>query len=200
MSAGRIRISEGNRKLGMIASVSLPAVKACGKNIPCARTCYVVKNMYSGPWRKSIMASHQANYDLLLADRDDFFAQLAGWISKHAPKMFRYHVSGDWIDSDHMHRAFELARATPGTKYLAFTKRHDLLPPVSRIPENFSMVASMWTNWNSKPPRGYRRAWYQDGFETRVPRTALHCPGNCETCGMCWTIYKIGRDVYFNAH
>ena len=200
MTDHRIRISEGNRKMGMIPSVSLTAVKACGDGVPCAADCYVVRNMYGGPWRKSILASHEANLAFLLADRDAFFSQLNSYLERKRPDFFRYHVSGDWLDADHLKRALELARAHAAIKFLSFTKRHDLLPrPAWRVPRNFALVASMWPGW-ARAPRGYRRAWIQDGTETRIPRTALQCPGNCESCGACWGLTELGRDVWFKKH
>ena len=34
--------------------------------------------------------------------------------------------------------------------------------------------------------------------ETRVRVDAVACPGNCESCGMCYKLERIGHDVVFH--
>src|ERR1035437_875610 len=34
--------------------------------------------------------------------------------------------------------------------------------------------------------------------ETRVPADAIACPGNCESCGMCYELERLGHDVVFH--
>lgn len=41
--AQKISISNGNSKMGLIKSVSLPPVVTCAKGCPCANDCYAVK-------------------------------------------------------------------------------------------------------------------------------------------------------------
>jgi hypothetical protein len=84
----------------------------------------------------------------------------------------------------------------PSTIFLAFTKRYDL--EYSEIPENLTIIFSMWPGVPDTAPRGFPRAWMQDGTEDRVPDDALESPGICHNCGMCWQLAKIGRDVVFH--
>ena len=42
-------------------------------------------------------------------------------------------------------------------------------------------------------------AYMQDGTEKRVTN-ALECPGNCETCGMCWNLKSLNKNVVFKKH
>ena len=208
VEAGRIRISEGNRKMGSIPSVSLPAVLSCDPAAPCAvdGTCYVVANMYRGPWWRNVLQSHLANFALWNADPESYFAQLSGWIERRRPELFRVHVSGDCPTEDYMNRVFKLGHklicAGVETRVLMFTKRFGWLPPRQRgIPANVSVVASGWHGM-PRPPKGYRVAWMMDPADpdSRIPKSALRCPGGCESCGMCWDIYKLKRDVYFHKH
>ena len=185
--------------MGAVPSVSLPPVVSCAKDIPCRSDCYVIRNMIGGPYGKSIGASYAANWELLTHDREDYHAQLDAWLSRRAPGFFRFHVSGDFVDCDHLHRSMVLASLHPETKFLAFTKNHGILPRLNIIPVNFTVIASMWPGWG-KRPRGYRVAWMQDGTEDRIPTNALPCPGNCETCGMCWNLRTLKRDVWFHYH
>lgn len=196
----RVRISRGNIKMGAIPSVSLPPVLSCGRDIPCAAGCYVVRNMLRGPHGAVIAKSYRANYEFACDDIAGYFAAIAKFITKNRPVFFRFHVSGDFLNSDYFGRCCDIARAHPATKFLAFTKRHDLLPPGARgVPRNFSIIASMWPSWGVRP-RGYRCAWYQNGFETRAPKNSVLCNGNCTACGVCFNIRAIGRDVVFMAH
>lgn len=193
----KLRISPGNRKMGPIPSVSLPAVASCGKGIPCAKDCYVIRNMYRGRYGAAILASHRYNMELLRADRSEFFRQLSAFLTRTKPELFRYHVSGDWIDSDHLTRALDTARAHESTKFLSFTKRHDLLPQLSSLPHNFNIMVSQWVGWGCRLA-GYRQSWYQDGTENRVPRGAIVCQGDCSSCRTCWN--RRGPDVVFFRH
>lgn len=196
----KIRISPGNRKLGYIPSVSFPPVVTCAARIPCAATCYAVK-MTRGPYGAAILKSYRANFELFTADRAEFFRQLAEFLQRRAPHFFRFHVSGDFIDADHMARAFDVAREFPAVRFLAFSKRHALFPRPSAVPVNFSLVASLWPNWGTRP-RGFRVAYMQtaDRAESRVPASAVLCPGNCETCAACWNLREMRRDVVFMKH
>jgi len=195
----RIRISEKNRKMGAVPSVSLPPVKSCARDIPCARVCYVVCNMLRGRYGATIARSYAANLAFLLADADAFFGQLSQYLQRRKPEYFRFHVSGDFISPDHMRRAFDVARAFPGVRFLAFSKRLEWFPRASTVPRNFSLIASLWPNWGERPP-GYRVAFMQDGTETRAPANALHCPGGCDVCGLCWNLRGLRRDVVFPKH
>jgi len=33
-----------------------------------------------------------------------------------------------------------------------------------------------------------------------APVGAVECPGNCDTCGMCWNLKQLNIDTYFNKH
>lgn len=195
----RIRISEGNRKLGSVPSVSLPPVVTCGVDIPCANDCYVVRNMLGGPYKKTIAKSYRANLEFIREDIAGFFDQLNRYIERRTPEFFRFHVSGDFISYNHLGHAFLTAEQFPNTRFLSFSKRFDLFGPAKAVPDNFSLIASMWPGWGSRPD-GYRAAWMQDGSETRIPDDAIECPGACDTCGMCWSLPKLGRDVVFPKH
>ena len=199
MEKTMIRISKGNEKMGAVPSISLLPVLTCPANIPCAKDCYVVTSMIGGPYGKSIDKSYRANLELFTADRNEYFRQLGGWLDRHQPQRFRFHVSGDFVDSDHLERTFGIANTHANTSFLAFTKHHEILPKPRKVPRNLTLVASMWPNWG-KRPKGYRAVWVQDGSETRIPSKARVCPGNCETCGMCWSIHKLRRDLWFAKH
>ena len=190
----RISISPGNTKMGAIPSISLPPIVSCCSDVPCTKQCYARKayRQYTNTRR-----AYDRNLHILQNDRFDFFNQLNKWLDSHIPEYFRFHVSGDFIDANHLFEAIKTAARFSTIKFLAFTKNHEILPTMtSLIPSNFTVMASMWPLWGTRPT-GYRAAWVQDGTEDRIPSTALECPGNCENCVECWSG---DTDVWFKLH
>ena len=114
---------------------------------------------------------------------------------KSLPRYFRIHVAGDFLNQDHVECWALLASKWPQIRFLAFTKMHTLDYTV--MPENVTVVFSMWPGLPDNAPEGAPRAWMQDGTETRVPNDALECPGKCENCFACWGTTK---DVIFHKH
>ena len=55
-------------------------------------------------------------------------------------------------------------------------------------------------NISTSPRKCCPEGTMQDGTETRVPEDAIRCPGNCETCGLCYELPRLGRDVVFHKH
>ena len=190
----RVHISPGNQKLGEIPNVSTSPRAACNPAAPCTRSgCYAARALRyphtRTAWRENLyLAQHE---------RPRFFNVIGRYLQKKQPRFFRWHVAGDILDADYLQRMHHTAQENPNTLFLAFTKRHELSFP--RAPENLSIVFSQWPQWQHVTRRR-PRAWMQDGTETRIPANALECPGNCENCGFCWNLKKIGRDVFFLKH
>lgn len=191
-------ISDGNSKLGKIPNVSLVPGADCLRGVPCAKAseCYAFK-LYA--MYRSARASWKGNSLLARANPDAYFGAIDAYLERKRPRFFRWHVAGDILSQDYLAHMVDIARNHPDTKFLAFTKRHDL--DYAAMPANLQVVFSMWPGLE-KPaaPKGVRYAWMQDGTETRVPKTAVDCPGLCEDCGMCWSLGKIRRDVVFHKH
>lgn len=192
-----ISIAKGNTKMGRVPSISLPPIKACSRCAAkyCGKACYAMKayRMY-----KQTKAAYDRNYEVARTDPNEYFRQVEAFLARVKPSFFRFHVSGDFLDQDYVNRAYVLARKFPEIKFLAFTKRFEL--SFAGRPENFTIVFSAWPGMHMRRRAGIQVAWMQDGTETRVPANALECPGNCETCAMCWNLSTIKRDVVFNKH
>lgn len=191
-----VKISDGNSKLGNIPNVSMVPGKDCGNCSYCAKGCYAMKayRMY-----KATKAAWESNSDLARNRRQEFFEGIIEFLEKKRPEFFRWHVAGDILDQAYLDDMIWVAKVIPDTKYLAFTKMHHL--DFSMLPGNLVVVASMWPGMPEHPNVAkLHKAWMQDGTETRVPETAIPCPGICESCGMCWALPKIGRDVVFKKH
>ena len=195
-----LKISKGNNKIGRTWNVSLPPVKSCGKDVPCKKKCYALKSyrMY-----KNVRAAWDNNLSLWQSDPATFESDLLGALSKarKAPKFFRWHVSGDIVSLEYLRMMARVAESFPETKFLAFTKRYDIVNSFSgNLPENLKIVFSGWPGLAMFNPYKLPVAWMQDGSETRVPADALECPSNCEGCGMCWSLGELNKDVVFHKH
>ena len=192
----KLSISKGNTKLGKLPNISLTPIKACGKGVPCKRECYALKSYKQYP---NVRKNWDDNLKAYKTDPDAYFRAIDAWFDKHHPKFFRWHVAGDIVDKGYLAGMLEVARDNPNVKFLAFTKRGDLIP--SYIPGNLQLIYSCWPA-TPIPTRAkkLRKAWVQDGTESRVPSDAIECPGDCEHCGLCFQLGKIGKDVVFHKH
>jgi hypothetical protein len=162
--------------------------------------CYALKalRLYPGTrkaWhRNELLAKHHP---------DSYFKQIAAKVAEAKPRLFRWHVAGDILNGDYLGGMCRIAAANPGTHFLAFTKAFEIVnrfEDCEAIPDNLVIIFSAWPGMEFLNPRGRRIAWMQNGTETRVPADALECPGHCESCGRCYELPKLGRDVVFDRH
>ena len=196
-----VSISKGNRKLGSVMNISTVPGRCCVKGIPCASDgCYAFKALRLFP---SARKAWRRNEDLAKHHPESYFMQIAAQVAQAKPRLFRWHVAGDILSADYLAGMCRIADASPGTHFLAFTKAFEIVNRYEdheAIPANLVIVFSAWPQMSFSNPHGHRVAWMQDGTETRVPEDAIECPGNCESCGMCYELDKLGRDVVFHKH
>ena len=203
----------GNRKLGEIPSFNIAPVVTCAAcaNRTCAlEGCYAVKNMFAHGYNyntNNVLRAWLDNTLLAFTDLDALEAELDAVLtlqeqSISAGKFFRMHSSGDFFSVAYAQMWERLIAKHPGIKFLAFTKQFDVVRAVDfSALANISLVLSGWPgveipeDLKSK----YRVAYCVDHGDA-APTGAIECPGNCDTCGMCWNLAAIGRDVYFNKH
>ena len=193
-----IHLSPGNSKLGSVYNVSLRPIADCGNCDLCKRDCYALK-----AWRmyEKARAAWTRNAEAFRADPqkacEDIDTQLQSLDARgRLPKLFRIHTAGDFLSQEHVDAYIWLAKRWPQMRFFAFTKMHHL--NYRRCPDNFAVLMSMWPGMpKPKRNRGRPKAWMQDGTETRIPPTAIACPGKCDTCGACWSTRV---DVYFKKH
>ncbi len=190
-------ISAGNSKLGKIPNVSLTPIKSCVNCDHCAPDCYAMKSYRMHP---TVKASWDSNLDMAVSRPASYFGMIGAYLTKKKPAYFRWHVAGDILDWRYLKDMISIAIEHPDTRFLAFTKHFKL--DFRRVPSNLTIVFSMWPGMGKprqkKGVAGY--AWYQDGTETRIPDNAIHCPGHCDTCGMCFDIAKTSGHVTFIKH
>lgn len=190
-----VTISLVNRKLGRIANISLPPCKSCAPDVPCRKQCYALKayRMYKG-----VRAAWDANLVLAALHREEYFEGIREFLQSTKVNKFRWHVAGDILDQNYYDWMAETATNFPSVQFLCFTKRHDL-DFATNHPANLTIVLSMWPGWGDTA-KDMPRAWLDDGHETRIPDTAVVCPGNCEACAACFALGGICHDVTFKLH
>ena len=191
----KIIISDKNSKLGKIPNISLIPVKDCANCDHCMSDCYALKAWKQYP---PVRTAWKSNSDAFRKDILWSINEVDEWLlAKRKPvKYFRIHVAGDFLTQAHVDAWTGLAVVHEGTKFLAFTKRHDL--DFSNAPSNLQIIFSQWPGMPNDAPKGSRSSWVQDGTETRIPDTAIECSGKCDDCFIC---FELGfQDVYFDQH
>ena len=195
-------VSPGNSKLGKLPNVSLVPVRDCTNCKACAKECYALKALKAWP---SVKQSWTTNSDLLRADPDKYFREVAFYLAKHSPRFFRIHVAGDFISRRHLAGWLRIARAFPNTRFLAFTKSFAFLPAHKSLPDNVSLVVSLFPSMKAPRHAGYSIAYAGDPMDYKGRHraralAAIDCPGNCENCGACWSLARHVLDVVFPMH
>jgi hypothetical protein len=148
-------------------------------------------------------AAWRRNEYLAKRHPESYFRQIAAQVAEAKPRLFRWHVAGDILSTDYLGGMCRIATAHPSTHFLAFTKAFEIVNRYedrTAVPANLVIVFSAWPRMTFLNPHRHRVAWMQDGTESRVPEDAIECPGNCESCGMCYELSRIGRDVVFHKH
>lgn len=191
----KLFISEGNTKLGKIPNLSLPPGLTCPKNVPCRKTCYA-RRIYQR--LEAVHAKWLGNLELWRTDPNTYMEDLNLWLELHTPPVFRIHVSGDFPGQRYLDHLCTVIAKHPDTKFLAFTKRHNL--DFTRVPDNFRILLSMWNNWGDENQAG-PKAWYldPDDPDPRIPDSAYPCSGSCDSCFKCWNL-KDHESVVLKKH
>lgn len=196
----KVHISRGNMKVGRVPNFSLTPGASCSETA--RRTC-LVGGCYACKAYVQYPGTREAwddNTWFALHDIPELEKRLNAYIAKRKPAFFRVHVGGDFITREYAEMWARVAGRHPGTRFLAFTKQWDNVRGVE-FPANFSLVLSGWpgTEIPADLAAKYPRANMVLSAD-EIPADGLHCPGNCESCGMCWQLAEIGRNVYFVKH
>lgn len=188
-------ISKGNKKMGSIASVSLPSVVTC-KICECNRKCYA-KRM-ENRW-KNVKESYQNNLETLQNDPEKYWKTVENAILKS--DYFRFHVSGDIPDMDYFERMVDVAKRNKHCEILCFTKKYELVNEYVMnggcVPNNLHIIFSRWRGLEMNNMFRFPEAHvaYRDGTTT-ASENAKKCGGNCTECASvgtgCWTLRRGG--------
>ena len=190
MNKNLLSISHGNRKMGEIPSVSLPACTTCNPEAPCFKDCYAVKiaRIY-----KTADAAYHRNLDILNNDWNSYWDQV-----RHAVSMtryFRFHVSGDIPNAGYFKEMVITARQYPNTTILVFTKQYSIvnnyIDIFGALPNNLKVIFSNWGSWKCNNP--YNLPQCEVIFKDNKPADNWKiCGGNCSECACrgvgCWEL------------
>lgn len=197
----KLSISNGNRKMGAIPSVSLPPVVTCKHCETCAKKCYALKLCKLRP---SVREAYERNFRILKEDRNAYFMQIKA--SAMTTRFFRFHVSGDIIDTDYLDRMCKLARELKGTKFLAFTKNYEDINAYfenHKQPKNLKIIFSLPFDGSAvENPHNLPTAAVIFRGQTPADNYKV-CGGNCTECACkgvgCWELKK-GETIAFYEH
>lgn len=202
--AVKVSISTGNKKMGLVGSVSLLPFLTCPARCKetCGAYCYAAK---LAALRPSVLKSY-SNNTAIAALRPDLY-----WIQVRAAaagfRFFRFHVSGDIMNGAYFSEMVKTAEMLPETRFLAFTKRfetvNDWIEKNGPLPKNLKILFS--GEKNLKPVNPYNlpeTTVYSDEKEFNREKW-ITCGGNCFTCGCagcgCWNANN-GETVAFKMH
>ena len=185
-----ISISPGNRKMGAIPSISLPACTTCNPSAPCFKECYAVKvaRIY-----KTAGAAYERNLDILKKDPSLYWSQVEA--AAMVTKYFRYHVSGDIPDLEYFNNMISLANKLSDTNFLAFTKQYNIVNSYLNnggiIPSNLKVIFSNWGAWKCSNPHKLPTCEVIFKGDKAADQWKI-CGGNCTNCACagigCWTL------------
>ena len=148
----------------------------------------------------------QTNLEVWNEDPEGFERDVR--IAAFPSRYFRWHSSGDIPDEKYLEMMVRVANALPGTKFLAFTKKFELvnayLDTYHSFPKNLRVVFSAWGSFLPVNPYRLPVAYVRLKKENcDIPADAFACPNYCGECVMsgcsCWDLAE-GQSVCFNEH
>ena len=157
----------------------------------------------------NIQAAYYRNFRLYNDNPDDFFEQVYYKVKFSGLPKVRLFDSGDFPDVEFLVRLVDLCKKTPDVKYMAFTKKYELVNDYifnnDILPDNLNIIFSAWdVLWKVPNPHNLGVA-YVDFNDKRlnpdIPKNAFVCPGReatCSSCGVCWS--KKVKAVVFHQH
>lgn len=201
-----VSISNGNRKMGSVASVSLLPFLTCPSccKHTCGKDCYAAKIAKLYP---STLKAYAKNTALAIHFPAVYWAQVNQAI--RGVRFFRFHVSGDIINKTYFSEMVKAAQNNPHTEILVFTKKHDVvnnwIDNNGALPENLHVLFSGWENLDPVNPHDLPEANVlpKNATENDLAENQVFCGGNCFECACrgvgCWQAEK-GQCVVFRKH
>ena len=191
-TAPAVQFSSNSKLNGVMAVGLLPGPATCGGACrDCLRGCYAIRHIVGRS--AGTLERCAKNTAILKIDRVGYFRQIDA--AAKLCRVFRFHTEGEIIDVDYFVRAVEVARNNPGTQFLMFTKKHEIvntyLDNGGTIPANFALLLSAWYDLNavnnphklplsapdfSTAPAKYRRPFDASGLRV------VECGGDCMKC------------------
>lgn len=197
-----VTISNGNSKMGAVASVSLLPFLTCPARCKetCGAECYAAKiaNLYP-----TVLKSYAKNTALVLYRPLKFWTDVENAVK--GVRFFRFHVSGDIINKEYFANIVDIATGNPHCEILLFTKRFEIVNAYIKafgdLPENLHILFSGWDNL--KPVNPFKLPETNVFGKEGPAENWKVCGGNCFECGCrgvgCWQAKK-GDTIAFKKH
>lgn len=203
----KITVSFKSKKLGRIPSLNIPPVLTCRRDAPCSSLCYARKGTFN---YKNVVKSHMDNYIAYNEDQKGFFKEINKTLNNDVViyKYFRWHMSGDIVDMKYLYGMIELAKKNKKTKFLAFTKKFELVNMYLSVvneepPKNLKIVFSAWDkDFKVDNPHNLPISYVNfknKALNPSIPENAKKCSGDCSNCRICWNL-KNGESTVFDQH
>ena len=202
-----VSISNGNTKMGKVASVSLLPVLTCPSRCyeTCGDKCYARGLVLLRP---TVARAYARNTAVARLAPEAFFKSVRE--AMKSARYFRFHVSGDVPNPEYLREVVRSCLDDPRCEVLMFTKRFELVNAYIRdhgpLPENLHALFSGWMNLfpteaGLNPFHLPETAVYAKDEDIRPEWTP--CGGNCLDCaiheGGCWAA-RPGDTIAFKLH
>ena len=200
-------ISKGNRKIGRVMNVSLAPMITCPNCSECKYLCYDIKACLQYP--NTVIDARARNTALLIKNRDEFFRRIDVAMSRRrVNKFFRFHVSGDMVDTDYFRRMVELARKHSDFTIWTYTKNYKAVNAwiaengKDALPDNLHVMYSEWRGLAMDNPYEMPefRVVFNDDENKPDPKKVHYCPGNCDVCKALHRGCVAGETTYCHEH
>ena len=208
-----VAISASNSKMGNVASVSLLPFLSCPGRCrhTCGVKCYAAK---LANLRPAVLKSYARNQAIAMYRPEIYWAAVD--LAMKANRFFRFHVSGDILNTAYFEKMIETVRNNPGTQVLVFTKRYEIvnawIQENGDLPENLHLLFSAWEEMEPENPYNLPETNIIPKNESTAPwdlpdnkhgNTWKLCGGNCFNCacnnGGCWNAKK-EETIAFKIH
>ena len=183
----KLHISRGNRKIGRVHNFSMAPGHTCRNCKECIWYCYDIKACWQ---YLNVRIARAENTAMMLLDREATFAKIDKYLSRNFKiKAFRWHVSGEILDTDYFDRMCKIARNHPGWIFWTYTKNYWAVNEWIKanggtkesIPSNLSVMFSVWNGLPCVNPYGLPTfTCIMEGMQPDP--SEWKCPGNCEAC------------------
>ena len=205
MVKDHVHVSHVSKTGDLIPSVGLPPGSTCRPDAPCFRKCYARKGRFAFSHNKNLL---QRNLSIWNEDHEFFKREII--IAAFPARFFRWFPAGDIPDQDFLKMMIEVYKEVPGTRFLGFTKKFELVNDYLDHnqmwdQDHLKIVFSAWGDDFKVPnphnlPMAYIR--FKDGSCT-IPEKCYQCPKFCGDCVLtehsCWDL-QLGEAVVFDEH
>jgi hypothetical protein len=194
-----ISISNGNMKIGKIASFSLPPIESCNFHKYCADKCYAKKAYKAYP---NTRRAYDRNFRIAKENLENLKTQIIEFLRSYKHSYFRMHVSGDFFSQDYLNMWKEICKQFPKINFMAYTKCYSF--DYEGMPENMEVIFSTFENMPAGTSKRLREKHNRPvalaGTKNPDEEYYSKCIDDCSKCKLCWKLSETKKGVFFHYH